>query len=625
MSSGTTGMTEPTAKDLRDAIESVLAPRLAALVATRSTGHCMRITEVEAELAAALVRRLRGAVGPDATVCLLLPEAELAPDRPFHDVGVSSTKLVELRNRTEGEGILPGPLLAFVPPGTKVSAEDSFGIATFEEVPLGDAYAHLAEHLLDQVPERLRPGIDALLATLRSLPGARGGDRAVAHYLLTLRANDYREQVAGAAAYHFGLVPDFDLFTDLELVSERVGKNHRLVEKLTASPHSERQRVLELGLSDSDFASRLAGFASRCGLEDPQVWTRRIVVDRENWSLSFGNWRIDEKKRAAVSIEVRELGLPIVGDSAESAHVHPALSAIVGQPYLLAGEKGVRDLAVPFAVQPEPRKVEGLTRFRVEIVSESGGPIGRIGHIGKGTRPKAEYKATLVRLNKVDWEEGWHYVRVVPLDKDDEPLDVLPGAHDLPGGESEHFYVVPGGEIEEPPERSVGRFSGVAQALRSLQLDAMAAAEDPEQVTPLDARWRPVTARSPQKILNVRIQTVGSAEVRLSPLLVQAQQDLLARPGDTSLRRILLHPDGSAEMSTDTDQDLEDVLTGRAAEAYRDFLAARRAYFAAIGGQTDRTSQDGVATSDGLLVSEAVDFEGVRDELGSVAKVDLDR
>ncbi len=167
----TTGMTEATPKDLREALEGVLVPRLVKLVGERSAGHCMRITEVAAELAASLVRRLRGALSPDATVCLLATTDDLAPDRPFHDVGVTSTKLVELRNRTESEGIPPGPLLVFVPPGTRVSAEDSFGIATFEEVPLGDAYAHLADHLLDQVPQRLRPGVDELLAALRGPPG----------------------------------------------------------------------------------------------------------------------------------------------------------------------------------------------------------------------------------------------------------------------------------------------------------------------------------------------------------------------------------------------------------------------------------------------------------------------
>ncbi|MFE0276134.1 hypothetical protein ACFWZY_29185 [Streptomyces sp. NPDC058992] len=610
---GTTGLAEATAKDLREALEGVLVPQLAKLVGERGVGHCMRVTEVEPELAASLVRRLRGALGPDTTVCLLCPPDDLAPDRPLHDVGVSSTKLVELRNRSEGEGALPGPLLVFVPPGTRVSAEDSFGIATFEEVPLGDAYTRLADHLLDQVPQRLRPAVDELLAAVRSRPDAQqAGDRAVAQYLLTLQANAYRDQVAGAAVYHFGLVPDFDLFADPALVRERIDKNHRLVQKLTDSPRSERQRVMDLGLSDSGFAARLAAFATRCGLEEPKAWTRRIVVDRENWGLSFGNWRIDERRRATVAIDVRELGLPSAGDNPQHLRDYPALAAMAGQPYLLTGEKGVRDITARFAVQPDPRTVEGLERFRVEIVSENGGPIGRVGHVSKGKTAKPEYKKALGHLNRIDWEEGWHYIRVVPLDAEDEPLDVAPGAHDLPGGESERFYVVPDAETEEPPERSAGRFPGVTQALRSLKLDALAAGEDPARVTATDIRWKASGARSPHRTLSVKIHAAGNGEIRLSPLLVQAQQDLLADPDDTSLRRLLLHPDGTAQMADGDDADVGRTLRGRAAEAYDAFVAARRKYFAAVTGETADSTEPAER-----LVSEAVDFEQVRDELAT--------
>ncbi|MEV7120567.1 methylation-associated defense system ATP-binding protein MAD8 [Kitasatospora griseola] len=612
----TTGLSEPTLKELREALEGVLVPRLAKLVGQRSAGHCMRVTEVDAELAASLVRRLRGALGPDTTVCLLTTAEDLAPGRPFQDVGVTSTKLVELRNRTEDEGVLPGPLLVFVPPGTRVSAEDSFGIATFEEVPLSDAYTHLADHLLDQVPQRLRPGVDELLAALRDRPEARAGDRAVAQYLLVLQANDYREQVAGAAVYHFGLVPDFQLFADPALVRERVGKNHGLVEKLTTSPRSERQRVLDLGLSDRDFAARLAGFAARCGLEDPVAWTRRIVVERDNWGLSFGNWRIDERRRATVSITVRELGLPVAGDNAEHLRAHPALAAVAGQPYLLAGEKGVREIVTRFAVQPDPRRVDGLERFRAEIVSENGGPTGRVAFVAKGKTAKAEYRVPLRRLDKIDWEEGWHYVRVLPLDEAGESLDVAPGAHDLSGGESERFYVIPGGETEEPPDRSAGRFAGVAQALRSLQFDALAAGEDPSRVATTDIRWRAAAVRSPQRILTTKVHPAGTAEIRLAPLLVQTQQDLLARPGDTALRRLVLHPDGTAETPAGADEDLGSALSGRAADAYDTFVTARHTYFTAISGLSGRgDEQSGPVEPTGLLVSEAVDFERVRDEL----------
>ncbi|NJQ03403.1 methylation-associated defense system ATP-binding protein MAD8 [Streptomyces zingiberis] len=613
----TIGLAEITPKDLREALEGVLVPRLAKLVGERTAGHCMRITEVEAELAAPLVRRLRGALGPDATVCVLGTANDLAPDLPFHDVTVTSTKLVELRNRTEDE-VLPGPLLVFVPPGMRVSAEDSFGIATFEEVPLGDAYGQLAEHLLDQVPDRLRQGVDELLAALRDGSDRRMGDRAVAMYLLTLQANAYREQVAGAAVFHFGLVPDFDLFADPTLVRERVERNRGLVDKLTGSTRSERQRVLDLGLSDADFAARLAGFATRCGLEDPVAWTRRIVVERENWGLSFGNWHIDERRRATVSIEVQELGLPAAGDNPEDLRAHPALEAMVGQPYLLAGEKGVRQVTARFSVQPDPRKVDGLERFRVEIVSENGGPIGRIAYRGKGKTATAEFRAPLQRLNKIDWEEGWHYVRVTPLDASDVALDVAPSAHDQPGGESERFYVIPDAETEEPPDRSAGRYDGVVQALRSLQLEALAAGDDPSRVTVTDIRWKAITPRSPQRVLNARIHTAGSAEIRLAPLLVQIQQDLLARPSDTTLRRLMLNSNGTVESPTGTDENLERELSGRAAEAYDTFLAARHAYFTAVSGQSDERA--GGADTGDLLVSEAIDFEPVREVLVAYAE-----
>lgn len=613
-----TGLAEPTAKDLREALEGVLVPRLAKLVGEREAGHCMRITEVDAELAAQLVRRLRGALGPDATVCLLGTADDLSPEQPLHDTVVSSTKLVELRNRTGGESVQPGPLLVFVPPGMRVSAEDSFSIATFEEVSLGDAYEQLARHLLDQVPERLRQAVDALLSTLQERSGHRVSDRSVAMYLLTLQINGYREQIAGAAVFHFGLVPDFDLFTDTTLVGERVERNSGLVSKLTASTRSERQRVLDLGLVDTEFTSRLASFASRCGLDDASVWTRRIVVDRENWALSFGNWRVDERRRARVSIEVGELGLPAAGDNAQELHDYPALQAMAGQPYLLAGEQGVRELTARFVVQPDPRKVEGLDRFRVEIVFENGGPIGRIAHVATGRVAKAEYKAPLRRLNKIDWEEGWHYVRVTPLDTSGEALDVTPSGDGQPGGESERFYVIPDAQTEEPPERSAGRYDGVTQALRSLQFEALVVGDDPARTVIADVRWKSATVRSPQRVLNVRVHTAGSAEIRLAAMLVQVQQDLLARPGDTSLRHMVLNLSGTAEVGVERGADLSAHLTGRSAEAYAAFLAARHNYFTAVRGHGD----SGVETADtgSFLVSEAVDFELVRDELVAYAE-----
>ncbi|MEW2402245.1 hypothetical protein [Streptomyces sp. NPDC046862] len=610
----TVGLTEPSTADLRDALESVLVPRLTSLLASRDAGHCMRVTEVDAALAACLVRRLRSANGAGAEVCLLGPARDTEEGSELRDVTVTSTKLVELRNRTEqpqSDGAA-GPLLVFVPPGLRASAEDSFGVATFEEISLRDSYDLLAAQLLGEVPATLRPSVEELLALLGEVPDQRASGRVRAAYLLTLKANGYGEQAAGAAVFHFGLVPDFELFAQPGELRDRADRNRDLVDKLTESARSERQRVLELGLTDSEFAVRLAGFVARCGLEDRVAWTRRIVVDRENWALSFGNWRLDDRQRASISIDVQELGLPRAGDVPDDLAAYPALSAIAGQPYLLAGPKGVSELLARFTVDPVPRKVEGLARFRVEIASEKSGPIGRSTSVKKAA--KAEHKAKLPKLTKIDWDEGWHYVTVTPLDDQGQPLDVEPAGDGLPGGQSERFYVVPDAETEEPPERSAGRYEGVVQALRDLQFQALANGDDQARVALGEVRWKAGVGRAQQRTLSARVSAAGTVDIRLSPTLTVLQQRILAAADRPGLWQLSLGPASAGDPVLDADDGLVASLTGRTAEAFDAFLTARRVYFSALRGASD------VAEEECLLVTEAVDFSAVRIELAEYAQ-----
>ena len=56
---------------------------------------------------------------------------------------------------------------------------------------------------------------------------------AIARYLLTVKLNDYDRDAAGAALFELGLVPDFELFTDLARASLRVSRN---LEKVGRSP-----------------------------------------------------------------------------------------------------------------------------------------------------------------------------------------------------------------------------------------------------------------------------------------------------------------------------------------------------------------------------------------------------
>lgn len=286
------GLNEITEAQWRDALEHALLPKLATVLRGREAGHCMRLGDLDADLSTRLVRELRTTV-PQSQVFVLGNEASRTPD----DVVVSSTKLVELRNPDE-RGRLRPPLLVFVPPGMRASAEDSFGIATFEQLSLSDVHRNLKASLLREVPEALRPGVTELLERLSAEEWSPANDQAAVRYLLTLRENDFDLLAAGAALYLLGLIPDFELFSDMTLITRNADRNRKTVTRLTDSPATDRQRVLALGLPQNaraheTFVRHLVQFAASHGLDEPPAgavplpWTRRIG----RWPFTTGHRR----------------------------------------------------------------------------------------------------------------------------------------------------------------------------------------------------------------------------------------------------------------------------------------------------------------------------------------------
>jgi DNA phosphorothioation-dependent restriction protein DptH len=137
-------------------LENVAIPLLVEQLRTRVAGHCMRVSDLDAELMVRLCARLRAEL-PSTTVVVLTDGKLAIPS----ELAVSSTKLVELRN-PHADGSLRQPLLVFVPSEVRASAEDSFGVATFEEVSVTGLYEALIKRLIEGDPARaarLRPGI----------------------------------------------------------------------------------------------------------------------------------------------------------------------------------------------------------------------------------------------------------------------------------------------------------------------------------------------------------------------------------------------------------------------------------------------------------------------------------
>ncbi|MCX4687096.1 hypothetical protein OG401_22805 [Kitasatospora purpeofusca] len=574
------GLREVREEELTDALEEMLVPRLADLLRQRQSGHCARITDVDSLLAARLTRGLRSALGQAAQVYVLG-----SPPEVLADVAVSSTKLVELRNPEtldSGDRLRP-PLLAFVPPGTHASAEDSFGVATFEQIDLGDVYAELAVRLRDALPTDLRDGASQLFEVLDEASAQDRGrhvadSRDRARFLLSVRHNEFDPAAAGAALFEVGLMPDFTLFEDLERIRGRVAQNVKVAQELADPQQTERQRVLALGLAEPEFRDRLLRVIDTVGLEDPRVLARSIAVDRTNWPMAFQNWPLREQVTvASVRVTVGELALPVAGDQPEHS-TDPVLGSIAGQHYLPAGPGGLTKLTVPFEVSPDPRQVPGLERFVARLLAEDGGPTGITSYANVTKTAKSAFKASFSRLDKAGLEAGWHYVRVEPVDSEGIPLPVerAPGDHQQPQ-ESDRFFVLPGGEIDEVPDQRFQKDQGVAHALLRLRLRATAEGRDPA-----DVRLRSTVAKSAvgagRYSLLASFGGHGAVEVQLSPPLAEHQRAILAAPDLATVSRLEISGDRCGEVKSEPlrwPANSDDELVGL-------FLQARCAVFSTV-------------------------------------------
>ena len=576
-----TGLREITPGDIQTALERILTPRLVGLLGSRQPGHCARVTDAEAPLAVRLCERVRATVGGGAQVLVL----GTLPAVPA-EVAVTSTKLVELRN-PDATGELRPPLLVFVPPGIHASAEDSFGVATFEEVPLGDVYGDLAARLLAELPPDLRRGIEEVLATIQEEKWPLATSYARARFLLTIQLNDNDPEVVGAAFYELGLVPDLTLFADPALLRTRTGQNVRQIRLLARPDRPERQRVVELGLTDVTFRQKLAKLVAETSLDDLREWARRIVVDRANWPLSFDNWPLPATRETeAIKLTVGELVLPRVGDKPEHSD-HLLLQNLDGQLFLLSGPQGTNQFGVSFEVQSDPRQIPALARFSAQIVSEDSGPTGVVKSIKPATTGRTRYKVTFGKLRGAGLEQGWHFVRILPQDHDGIALPVVTddtGPHQP--YESERFLVVTQADgdddlVEALPPDKTEIHAGVTQALRALEFRALADGRD----------WRAVQCRSvdwkgPQQAgrdtLRASFGPHGAADIPLSPVLRDIQREMLADPGRVG-RWTMRVAGGESVAPVPHELDFSSASTG----AVTNFRAARAAALHAIRGDDD--------------------------------------
>src|ERR1700722_1758246 len=194
------------------------APLLAEQLRLRVAGHCMRISDLDVDLMIRLCARLRAEL-PSTTVVVLTNGTLSIPA----ELAVTSTKLVELRN-PRADGTQRQPLLVFVPSEVRASAEDSFGVATFEEVSIIGLYELLIQQLVGEIPPVLRGAVQESLRQLRDSesPWTFADALSTTRFLLTAKGNGNDPEAIGASLYEIGLVPDFKWLSPPEEAPHRL-------------------------------------------------------------------------------------------------------------------------------------------------------------------------------------------------------------------------------------------------------------------------------------------------------------------------------------------------------------------------------------------------------------------
>jgi DNA phosphorothioation-dependent restriction protein DptH len=630
----TVGLRELQLAELTIALENVAVPILVERARSRSAGHCMRVMDLDTELMVRLCARLRAEL--PATTVVVLTDGKIAVPS---ELAVTSTKLVELRNPLP-DGTQRQPLLAFVPNDVRASAEDSFSIATFEDVSLSGLYESLIQRLAAELPLTVRGSVQEALRRLRDpeRPWPFADALSTARFLLTSKINGNDAEAIGASLYEVGLVPDFEWLAHPEKAPQRLLRNRGCVELLTWSARSERGRVRELGLAKRAFRNQLGDFLAEVGADDPRHWTRRIVLDRSLWPLAFNRWEMEDggAEPDAIFIGDVQTDLPTV----KQDETKEPLSQLIGQKLLPAGDHGLRKLSVTFRVDPVPSKVQGLAKFVAQVISKESGPIGLAR--GKAAWKTGSDKATIsfTSLNRIDWEEGWHFIRVLALTDGGEliPLvdskgNAVPWTADADTGlprpnESDLFYVLPDGDVEiQPVQRAVSREASALHALFRAQLSAVLDGRDPALIAFSSAAWaqKPPKGRaSGSEMLEVNLGREGTVHVPVSRALKSIEQKILAAPAGPIRWQIPLQsgvPGQSTGQVTGWPQ-------GAAGER---FLEARTRYFEAVrAGASELVTQGLHAGSHAALARDyAAAYLSLVDDLaqraGATAKEDSQR
>lgn len=370
------------------------------LIKQAKPGHCMKITGLALRELQVLLPKLREL--NDQLSVFILSETEKGDDY------IHATKLIELRNDPEQS------VLILVPSNSRTSAEDSYGDATFQNLPTSQLQGTFRDHLIDEIPEEHVYLWNQIHDLLKETQTTR---TEVINYLLYLEMNHYSKESWGDGLFVFGLLPDSDLVKDEGAIRRRFMLNMEKVSSVLGDYSlTPADRISALPLQNDPIQKTLFSYLNKSGApEDRYSLCEDIVEYHPEFNYAVMPW-LNLGNGGAVKVMVDV----VPGNDPRKELVRDDTGILI----LSIQPESKGKVAMTITTDPSPKDNPDIFSFEIALVSlEDFQEVDIVKKAKVGsTNKKATRRLTLNVANGM-FESGDYFIRVRAMDKNGIVLD----------------------------------------------------------------------------------------------------------------------------------------------------------------------------------------------------------
>ena len=364
------------------------------------TGHCLKITGLALPELQTLIGSIR-TVNPNLLVYILSDDLK-GPDY------ISATKLIELRN-TATE-----PLLMLIPAGSRTSAEDSYGDATFRNLNVAELQDSFLGKLIGEIPEDKQAYFKAISFCLNQLQFSK---HQLVNYLLFVDDGGYEPEVWGDGLFLLGMLPDSKLFEDTKNILARFNLNYNLSSSLSDFSDTPVDRVRRLPIKPQTIQTALVDFFYKEKNINNRDDIFSLIHDKYT-ALNFANWPLTTEA-ANTTEEVTVFAEVIPGKDREKELVQTNEYGLV----LNLQPKKKSKIKLTVSSSPAPKDCLDIVSFQILIVNREDYSVVSMIRKFKLTTNRNKSRNISVNIPYGSLESGNYYLAVHALNPDDLVLD----------------------------------------------------------------------------------------------------------------------------------------------------------------------------------------------------------